>query len=105
NFDQSPRYLLPILPFVALAIARVAECGWTGGRATDPWLALAPLLAIAAHRTGGPLAPVFAVLAVAASVMLARIGRSSLAALLALALLATGPVAFSTGARLERRTQ
>lgn len=105
NFDQSPRYLLPVLPFVALAVARVAEAGWEGGRWAGAWLVVAAGLSIAAHRAGGPIAGIVAVGAMAIAVALARAGRGRVASAVVLALLAIGPSAFMAGARIDRRSQ
>lgn len=105
NFDQSPRYLLPVLPLLALAVARVAEAGWGGNRVTGAWLVVAAALAVAAHRLGGPLVVVIAVLVIAGTVAFARRGRTRLAGGMLLALLATGPGPFVAGARLDRSSE
>ena len=105
NFDQSPRYLLPLLPVLALAV----------GRATERWRALSrldtaallgvALLGVAAHRTGGTLALCWAVLGAAIAAALAGAGRRTGALAALMLLLAMGPRHFGAGARIDRRTQ
>ena len=114
NFDQSPRYLLPVVPFVALAVGRVVEA-WLDGpptrRAETPALAAVAGLALAGaldapHPTG--LAAVgVAALALAA----ARAGRGAsaspgLRAAVAIpaALVVLGPLSFADGAKIDRHT-
>lgn len=107
NFDLSPRYLLPVLPVLALAIGRATQ-GW-GARAGVAWrtsaLLVAAALAIAAHRTGATLAAAWAVLGVAAAMALAGSGRPRAALALLLAGLAFGPRHFAEGARIGRAIQ
>ncbi|MCB9702842.1 MAG: hypothetical protein H6711_13180 [Myxococcales bacterium] len=78
NFDSSPRYLLPALPFAALAIGPVID-GWREGgareRATTLALAIALALGLAADRLGGSPLPLAAAAGLAAVVALARAGR------------------------------
>ena len=107
NFDQSPRYLLPVVPFVALAVGRVVE-GWLAAdaprRAETPALALVAGLAFAGaldapHPTG--LAAVgVAALALAA----ARAGRTGAAVGIPAVLVLLGPLSFADGAKIDRDT-
>jgi hypothetical protein len=107
NFDQTPRYLLPVLPFVALAAGRVLD-GWIEGAPPGRMetLALAAVAGLAfagaldaPHPTG--LAAVgLAALALAA----ARAGRARVALAIPTALVLVGPFFFADGARIDRLT-
>ena len=105
NFDQSPRYLLPVLPFVALAAGRAAE-RWGQADARDAGLAVAmAVLGTWVHRSGGSSALSWSALAVALVLALAGSGRVRGAMLGLGVLLALAPRHFADGARIDRRTQ
>jgi hypothetical protein len=108
NFDQTPRYLLPVLPFVALAIGRVLDGWWSGDvdarRVETPALAAAAGLALAGgleapHPTG-----LAAVGLVALALAAARSGRGRVAVGIAAVLVAVGPRAFDDGGQIDRRS-
>ncbi len=107
NFDQSPRYLLPVVPFVALA----------GGRVFDRWLqadaggraALAGLVVVAGLAGWGAMeAPHATALAavgvVAAALTSARAGYGTAAVAVLVALVLAGPAAFADGGHVDRRS-
>lgn len=105
NFDQSPRYLLPVLPMAALAIGRVTEAGWEGGRVTTAWLLGLAAVVLVARHGGAPASTPWAVVVVALVVAASRRGWPRASRLLAGGLLAAGPAAFVAGARLDRGSQ
>ncbi len=94
NFDDSPRYLLPVLPFAALALAGLCE-QWQGpalGRKTTALLAIWLGLAFIGEPTAGPL-PLVACAVLLTLLALARSGRPRIATLgLVLASAAALPV-------------
>lgn len=108
NFDQTPRYLLPVLPFVALAVGRVLERWWAGDvevrRADTPVLAATAGLALAGALAAPHPTGLAAVGVVALALALARAGRGRVAVTLALALVLLGPMAFDDGAQIDRRS-
>jgi hypothetical protein len=77
NFDSSPRYLLPCLPLLALALARGLE-GWPQGQdhGRSATLALAAALLTGHHiaQSGGGPALLLAVAAAALALLLVRAG-------------------------------
>ncbi len=110
NFDLSPRYLLPVLPFVALAVARVLqdlgpESTSIGGLRRALGLGGLAVVAVANERLGGGPWPLVAVAVASASVALAGAGRPTLARLSMGGLLALGPIALGDGSRIARRQQ
>ncbi|MCH9683563.1 MAG: hypothetical protein K0V04_19145 [Deltaproteobacteria bacterium] len=110
NFDTSPRYLLPILPFVALAVARVLsslgpDAATPGGWRRGLGLGLAAALALVSERLGGGPWALIAVAVAAMAVVLGGAGWSTASRLVAAGLVAAGPLAFGSGARLARRQQ
>ncbi len=110
NFDLSPRYLLPVLPWLALAVGRVVDdvgpgADATGGMRRALGLGLIAGLAIAAERWGAGATALVAVGMGAAMTALAGADRPLAARALLGALLVGGPLAFGAGARLARRQQ
>lgn len=110
NFDLSPRYLLPVLPWFALATARVIEA--VGGEETSsgPWRRVVALGAVAAvalcvDRSGGGPAMLVAVALGAFAVALGGAGRLRAAVLVVGGLVAVGPFGYADGARLARVQQ
>jgi hypothetical protein len=107
NFDLSPRYLLPILPFVALLLGRAYERLATRRGTSGDTLGLVGGfgLAVAGVLAGGNGSPFVAVGACALALALARFGLRPLALAVALGLVALGPVAFADGTRLQRSSE
>ncbi|MBL4683650.1 MAG: hypothetical protein JKY37_03595, partial [Nannocystaceae bacterium] len=105
NFDQSPRYLLPLLPVLALVIGRAVE-RWheTGVRDAVVLMAVAAL-GIVVHRGGGALTLSWAVMVVALCAAMAGSGKKRAAVGCLAMLLALGARHFGDGARIGRRTQ
>ncbi|MBX7080142.1 MAG: hypothetical protein K1X88_13180 [Nannocystaceae bacterium] len=107
NFDLSPRYLLPVLPALALGIGwRAQALGETDSRAARllevGLLAGATVAAHAATVAGAPPAGLVAVAVCAAVIALARAGALGPARALLLALLVVAPWGFGDGVRLRR---
>ncbi|MFO0631601.1 MAG: hypothetical protein U0168_01985 [Nannocystaceae bacterium] len=107
NFDLSPRYLLPVLPALALGIGwRMQALGAADSRAARV-LELGVLLgatvaAQAAATSGAPPAGLVAVAVCAAIVAIARAGAIVAARSFVLALVLAGPWGFGDGVRLRR---
>ena len=105
NFDQSPRYLMPVVVALALCVGRVAESDWTARSLhATAVLALGAALAILGFGDDGLAGPPYAIAATAAAVAVARAGWPMLARLGIATLLAIGPAAFTSGARIDRAT-
>ena len=108
NFDQSPRYLLPVVPFVALAVSRTVG-SWLDGEEEPSRASLPVLAALAGVALAGALdarhpTGLAAVGWVALALALHRACKPRLTAW-ALALLASaGPFAFADGGRIDRRS-
>lgn len=110
NFDLSPRYLLPVLPVLALAVGRVAQQWGTDAQAASArrrvlGLGVFAVLAIATERLGGGAGAVIVGLVAALAVALGGAGRPGLARALVGGLLALGPAVLGDGARIARRQQ
>ena len=108
NFDQSPRYLLPIVPFAALAIGR-AVGGWLEETDEPGGFALPLLAVIAAVAYAGAFAArhptgLFAVTGVAVALTAQRANASSLGAAVLTVLAAVGPWFFADGGRIDTRS-
>lgn len=108
NFDQSPRYLLPVVPFIALAVGRIAG-GFLGeleepGRFALPALAGLALVAyvgaLSARHPTGLLAVTFVAIAFTAQ----RFNGHGLAGLLLAVPVALGPLVFGDGGQLDTRS-
>jgi hypothetical protein len=106
NFDWSPRYLLAVLPAVALAIGRAVE-SWEDDEA--PWTRIAGeaaalagfgALAFVAAHTGAHPQGLAATALAAAAIACVRLGRRAAGRGIVLVALALGPFAFADGARL-----
>lgn len=107
NFDLSPRYVLPVLPFVALAIGRALEGLGPGDEAVGGLrralgLGAAAGLALVIERRGGGSLPLWAVASGAGIATAAGMGWQRLATLGLGLLLALGPLAFGEGSQLAR---
>jgi hypothetical protein len=107
NFDLSPRYLLPVLPILALAVSRVAmqtgrEEGSTSGLRRGVGLGAFALLALAVERLGGDASSFAAGALAAAAIALGGAGRPRLAHIVLGALLGVGALAYGEGARIAR---
>lgn len=109
NFDQSPRYLLPLLPWVLLAVGRVVDR--LAHPASGPTRGVEELLltglagvavagALGADHPTGLLAVGFA----AAAVALSRADLYGGFVALVCAVAFAGPLAFADGARIDRRS-
>jgi hypothetical protein len=109
NFDQSPRYLLPMLPFVALLLGRVVE-QWRGPqprpRTAETVMLFALLgLALLAEQTSGSMAALAVVAVWAAAIAAARWQRPALAVGMVLVLTAVGPFVLIEGGQIERSSR
>jgi hypothetical protein len=107
NFDLSPRYLLGVLPALALASSRCVEGWWEpAGPRRRAWeLAVLGSFAVLSWRAvaaGAHAAGLIATALCSAAVACARAGRAPLAAAIAIALVCSGPLGFDDGARLRR---
>lgn len=107
NFDLSPRYLLPALPLVALAVSRIAmymgtDESSTSGLRRGVGLGAFALLAFAVDRLGGGASALAAGALAAAAMALGGAGRPRLAHLLLGVLLGVGALAYGEGARIAR---
>lgn len=108
NFDLSPRYLLPVLPWLALSVGRVAmdmgrEPGSLGGLRRGVGLAAFAGLAFAVERLGGHAAALAAGALTAAVMALGGAGLARLAHALLGVLLGIGVLAYGEGARIARK--
>jgi hypothetical protein len=108
NFDLSPRYLLPVLPPLALAVGRVvmhmgAGQDAAGGLRRAVGLGVFGALAFAADRLGGGASALAAGAIAAAAMALGGAGRPALARGCVGVLLAVGALAYGEGARIARR--
>jgi len=108
NFDLSPRYLLPVLPWLALAVSRVAmELGRDeqalGGLRRGLGLGAFVVLAFAVDRLGGRASGLVAGAFVAAAMALGGAGWPRLAHAILGALLGLGALAYGDGSRIARR--
>lgn len=107
NFDLSPRYLLPVLPWLALAVGRVAmhmggdEAAASGLR-RGVGLAAFAALALAVDRLGGGASALAAGVLAAAAMAAGGLGRVRLAHAILGALLGVGALAYGEGARIGR---
>ncbi|MEM6293851.1 MAG: hypothetical protein AAGA54_21425 [Myxococcota bacterium] len=108
NFDQSPRYLLPVVPFAALALSR-AVGPWVDREGPPGRFSLLVLAALAGAALAGAMdgrhpTGLAAVGWTALALALHRAGHAR-AALGTLGLLAAlGPFAFGDGGRIDRRS-
>lgn len=107
NFDTSPRYLLPIVPFVALAIGRAAG-GWIDeldepGRFALPLLCVMAILAYAAAASASHPTGLIAVTVVVATLTAHRAAAAGLASTLLVGLAVCGPWFFADGGQLDSR--
>ncbi|MCB9714775.1 MAG: hypothetical protein H6712_12990 [Myxococcales bacterium] len=108
NFDLSPRYLLPVLPFAALAVSRAfaglgPDDAAVSGLGRGLGLGLLAAIAIAIERLGGGGWALVAVGGSAGVAALAGAGWPRLAWLAVGGLVVLGPLAYVDGARLARR--
>jgi hypothetical protein len=108
NFDLSPRYLLPVLPWLALAVSRVTmQLGRDeqalGGLRRGLGLGAFAVLAFAVDRLGGGASALAAGAIAAAAMALGGAGMPRLAHALLGALLGLGALAYGDGARIARR--
>ncbi len=111
NFDLSPRYLLVVLPAVALAIGRAVE---TWGDGDAPWTRVAGesavllgfgALAFAGIRAGAHPHGLVATAILAAAIACVRVGSAAWGRALVVGVLAIGPFVFADGARLARASE
>lgn len=107
NFDLSPRYLLPVLPWLALAVGRVAEhagrdAAATSGLRRGVGLGGFAVLALAVERLGGGASALAAGVLAAAALAAGGLGRARLAHAIVGALLGVGALAYGDGARIGR---
>lgn len=107
NFDTSPRYLLPVVPFVALAVGR-AVGSWIDeldepGRFALPLLVLAAALAYAGAAEARHPTALIAVTVIALALTAHRAAASGLAASALVALAVCGPWFFAEGGQLDSR--
>lgn len=105
NFDLSPRYLLPVLPFVALAVGRVLAS--RASPRLGPWSRGLGLLAfaglsLATERAGGGTLALWAGLGAAMALALGGAGWPRASLVVAGAVIAAGPMAFGGGSQLAR---
>lgn len=111
NFDLSPRYLLVVLPAIALAIGRAVDAwderdaSWTRVGAEAVVLAGFAALAFAGTRAGEHPDGLVAAAIVATAIACVRAGWSVPGRALVVGLLAIGPFAFADGARLARASE
>jgi hypothetical protein len=108
NFDLSPRYLLPVLPWLALAVSRVSmqlgrDEAALGGLRRGVGLGAFAVLAFAVDRLGGGASALAAGAFAAAAMALGGAGRARLAHAILGALLGLGALAYGDGARIARR--
>jgi hypothetical protein len=108
NFDLSPRYLLPVLPLVALAVGRVAQHLGTGpaapsGLQLGVGLGAFAGLAFVTERLGGGQSALLVGAIAATALAVGGAGRPALARVLLGALLAVGAAALGDGARVARK--
>ena len=108
NFDQSPRYLLPVVPFIALAVGRLA--GGVIDELEDPGHFALPILGMLAalaylaarqapHPTG-----LIAVTVVSVALTTKRLGAHALAGALLTGLALIGPWVFADGGKIDTRS-
>ncbi|MGH1345330.1 MAG: hypothetical protein ACRBN8_27455 [Nannocystales bacterium] len=107
NFDTSPRYLLPVVPFVGLAIGRAAG-GWIDeldepGRFALPLLCLMALLAYAGAASASHPTGLIAVCVVAVALTAHRAAAAGLAGTTLGVLALCGPWFFADGGQLDSR--
>lgn len=106
NFDLSPRYLLGVVPAIALgassAVATLAESSSLRTRVVEMMVLLgAAAMALAAARTSTHPTALAAVAILATAIAVGRAGFATAAALVAMALVLAGPVGFGEGAKLR----
>ena len=108
NFDQSPRYLLPVVPFVALAVGRVAG-GFMDemeepGRFALPILGVLAVLAYVAARQAPHPTGLMAVTVVSLALTAQRLNGHALAGVLLGGLALLGPWVFADGGKIDTRS-
>ncbi|MBV1858336.1 MAG: hypothetical protein KUG77_07980 [Nannocystaceae bacterium] len=107
NFDTSPRYLLPVVPFVALAVGR-AVGGWIDeldepGRFALVLVLMAAGLAYVGAAGARHPSALIAVTIVAVALTAHRAAAAGLASTILVALTLCGPWFFAEGAQLDSR--